>query len=159
MTNLPLDAESKIGKPQVIARLLEIDGRQVLIRLQKPFEEPPEDYTVLTTNKAGKRVIEARKAPVYTDDSWIQYGTALIVEAWSDATKSIVTTGIKKPHDKTEEEFAFGCRYMLNHSSDTEIIHILRLKRLDFQLKYQLGEDETAAILPTPPKLEKKKPT
>jgi hypothetical protein len=39
MTKLPSNPESKIGKPQVIARVINLDGMQVLVRLQKPFEE------------------------------------------------------------------------------------------------------------------------
>ena len=159
MTQIPKDSEAQIGKPQVIARLLEIDGLQCLLRLQKPFEEPPEDTTSCVIDKTGKKHIQTVKAQKYKDDEYIQYGAALIVEAWSDATKSVVTTGIKKPHDQTEEAFAFGVRYMMNHSTDTELVNILRIKRIDQQLKFQLGLDDTAVILPAPPQKELKKPT
>jgi hypothetical protein len=145
MTRVPSDPETKIGKPQVIARLVNLDGMQVLVRLQKPFEEAIEDEN---------------KKPNPKDESYIKYGTALIAEVWSDATRSVITDGIKKPYDQSEEAFQFGVRYMLNHSSDEEIAHILKLKGIHTRLRYQCGLDETSARLPKPPKrLEKKKPT
>jgi hypothetical protein len=107
MTKLPSDPELKIGKPQVIARVINLDGMQVLVRLQKPFEEAPEEDK---------------------PSSQVRYGPALIVEAWSDATKSIITEGVRKPKEQTEETFQFGVRYMMNHSSDAEIAHVLMLK-------------------------------
>ena len=145
MTRVPPDAEDKIGKPQVLARLISLDGMQVLVRLQKPFEEPPEDDN-------------AKRDP--KDESHIRYGTALIAEVWSDATKSVVTDGIKKPQDQTEEAFQFGVRYMMNHSTDAEIAHVLMLKGIHKRLRFQCGLDDTANKLPKPPKMiEKKKPT
>lgn len=145
MTRVPSDAEAQIGKPQVLARLIYLDGMQILVRLQKPFEEPPEDDD---------------KKPDPKDETHIRYGTALIFEVWSDATKSVVTDGIKKPHDQTEEAFQFGVRYMLNHSTDAEIIHVLKLKSIHKRLRFQCGMDDTDIKLPKPPKMiEKKKPT
>lgn len=161
MTRLPSNPESKIGKPQVIARLLELDGMQVLLRLQKPFEEPPEDNAVEIKIELVNGKPKATPLPIRNpnDESYIKYGTALIVEAWSESTKSVVTTGIKKPFDQTEEAFQFGVRYMLNHSTDRELINVLRIKGLDKQLKFQCGLEDTAIILPMPKRLEKKKPT
>lgn len=142
MTKVPADIESKIGTPQVIARLVDLDGMQVLVRLQKPFEEPPDE-----DNGQPK-------------GNYIRYGTALVIELWSDATKSVITDGIKKPNDQTEEAFQFGVRYMLNHSTDKEIAHVLKLKGIHTRLRYQCGLSDTAVNLPKPPKrLEKKKPT
>jgi hypothetical protein len=139
MTKLPSDPETKIGTPQVIARVIDLNGMQVLVRLQKPFEEASED------NKS---------------EEYIRYGTALIVELWSDATKSIITEGVKKPKEQTEEAFQFGVRYMMNHSSDAEIAHVLMLKGIHTRLRYQCGKSDTDVRLPKPPKrLEKKKPT
>jgi hypothetical protein len=139
MTRLPPDPETKIGTPQVIARVLELDGMQVLVRLQKPFEEALEEDS---------------------KEDYIKYGCALIVEVWSDATKCIITEGVKKPRDQTEETFQFGVRYMMNHSSDQEIAHVLMLKGIHTRLRYQCGKSDTNINLPKPPKrLEKKKPT
>jgi hypothetical protein len=160
MTRLPPNPESKIGKPQVIARLLELDGMHLLLRLQKPFEEPPEDNTIKVKIEIvdGKPKVTPIPKTNPNDESYIKYGTALIVEAWSEATKSVVTTGIKKPNDQSEEAFQFGVRYMLNHSTDRELINVLRIKGLDKQLKFQCGLDDTAVVIPTYKRLEKKKP-
>jgi len=138
MTKLPPDPEIKIGLPQVIARTIMLDGIQVLVRLQKPFEEQIEDDK---------------------NDNQIRYGTALIVEVWSDATKSVITEGVRKPKDQTEEAFQFGVRYMMNHSSDAEIAHVLMLKGIHTRLRYQTGKCDTDIKFPKPPQLEKKKPT
>jgi hypothetical protein len=138
MTKLPPDPETKIGIPQVIARTIMLDGMQVLVRLQKPFEEELEE-------DKGK--------------TQIKYGTALVVEVWSDATKSVITEGVKKPSNQTEEKFQFGVRYMLNHSSDAEIAHVLTLKGIHTRLRYQCGKCDTEIKFPKPPQLEKKKPT
>jgi hypothetical protein len=138
MSKLPSDPEKKIGSPQVIARLIIIDGMQVLVRLQKPFEEQNEDKP---------------------DEEYIHYGTALICEVWSDATKSIITEGVKRPREQTEEAFQFGVRYMMNHSSDEELIHVLKIKGVHTRLRFQCGLDDTKVVLPVPPRLEKKKPT
>lgn len=138
MTKLPPDPEVKIGTPQIIARTINLDGMQILLRIQKPFEEASED------DKS-------------TDH--IKYGTALIVEMWSDATKSVITEGIRKPQDQTEEAFQFGVRYMMNHSTDLEIAHVLILKGIHTRLRFQCGKSDTGIRLPKPPLLEKKKPT
>jgi hypothetical protein len=141
MTKLPPDPETKIGTPQVIARTLMLDGMLVLVRLQKPFEETIEDAKGNAINQ-------------------VKWGTALIVEVWSDATKSLITEGVRKPKDQTEEAFQFGVRYMMNHSSDQEIAHVLMLKGIHTRLRYQCGKSDTDIKLPKPPKqLEKKKPT
>jgi hypothetical protein len=152
MSDLPSNYEDKIGSPQVIARFVILDGAQVLLRLQKPFEEREYD----TPAKVVVRVRNG-KAMTVPDETHIKYGTVLVVETWSDATKSVVTTGINKRPDQTEENFAFGVRYMLNNSTDEEIIKVLRLKGIDKQLKFQQGPIEPN-ILPSPPK-EQKKPT
>lgn len=155
MTQLPEDYEEKIGKPQVLARVITMDGIQLLVRLQKPFEEAPyEEQPKPTQVKiiAGKPV---QVKPI--DESYLQFGTCLVVEAWCDATKSVITTGIKKPRDKTEEQFAFGVRYMLNHSTDAEIIEVLKIKGIHNQFKYQTCNKEDPKVeLPQPPKTKKK---
>lgn len=159
MPKLPKNYEELIGKPQVIARTIELDGKQVLVRLQKPFEEPAYDQslTVKVKLKDGKPVLE-QVPPKRKDDSYIVYGTVLVLEAWSDATKSVVTTGIKKTSDQTEESFSFGVRYMLNNSTDAEIVEVIKAKRLDTQLKFQCSDLDTAVKFTNPPRLEKKKP-
>jgi hypothetical protein len=159
MTQIPDDAEEKIGKPQILARTLTVDGRQILVRLQRPFEEPdyddkPKGVAVVIRYDNGTPSV----APAPKDEKHIKYGTCLIVETWCDATKTVVTTGIKRPRDQTEEAFAFGVRYMLNNASDQEIIEVLKIKRLDVQLKFQSGPDDAKLNLPKPPKT-KKKPT
>lgn len=139
MTRLPSNPEAKIGTPQVLARLINLDGMQVLVRIQKPFEEPPEDTDA---------------------EDYTQYGCALVVEVWSDATKSVITTGVRKPNKDTEEAFQFGVRFMMNHSTDEEIAHVLKHKGIHTQLRFQCGLGDTDINLPKPPKqLKKKKPT
>lgn len=148
---VPVDYEKEIGSPQVLARTMVMDGLNITVRLQKPFEEPDYDDEL-------KVVVRIRNGKAHTvkDESYIQWGTVLVVEMWSDVTKSVVTTGIRKPPDKTEEQFSFGVRYMLNHSTDEEIIKVLRIKGIDKQLKFQQGPVEQVD-LPKPPK--QKKPT
>ena len=151
MTNLPTNHEDHIGKPQVLARFIVLDGQQVLVRLQKPFEEPDYDQPKKAVIVADENGI--REVP---DESYIEFGTCLIVETWCDATKSVVTTGIKRPNELTEEAFAFGVRFMLNNASDAEIVEVIKLKKLDIQLKYQTGKDDSELKLPIPPKKKKK---
>lgn len=157
MPKLPRNHEQLIGSPQVIARLIEMDGKQLLVRLQKPFEEPTYDDTLkvkVTINKGVPKVTPVVKPP--KDDSYIRYGCALVVECWSEATKSVVTVGVKRTPQQTEEEFAFGVRYMMNHATDDEIVNVLRTKSLDIQLKYQCSDFDSAVLINSPPKLEKK---
>lgn len=153
MTTEPVIHEDKIGKPQILARFLELDGRQVLVRLQKPFEEA--EYT----DTPKRAIIKAdehgiREVP---DESHIRFGTALIVETWCDATKSVITTFIKKPNNFTEEAFSLGVRYMMNNASDSDIVEVIKLKKLDQQIKFQMGKDDSELILPVPPKTPPRK--
>lgn len=154
---LPHDYEEKIGKPQVLSRVITMDGIQLLVRLQKPFEEAP--YEEQESSKAVQvKIVNGKPVQVKPKEEYVpEFGTCLVVETWCDATKSVITTGIPKPPDKTPEQFSFGVRYMLNNSTDEEIIEVLKIKRLHLQLKYQTAsKDDIKVDLPKPPKTKKK---
>jgi hypothetical protein len=52
---------------------------------------------------------------------------------------------------------------MLNHATDDDIVEVIKLKKLDQQLKFQLSDkDDKELVLPVPPKTnppKKKKKT
>jgi hypothetical protein len=130
---IPKDYISKIGTPQKISRIIQFGDLNLLIRLQKPFEEPPdaEEMTGFIVDTEGK----ISEFEGFDGDTWMEYGTCLIIEAWSEASQSIVTQGIRKNDTQTDEEFAFGARYMLNNGTDEEWLEVITKRKLDKILK------------------------
>lgn len=157
MGKLPKNYEEKIGEKQTIARSLTMDGIDIVVRIQKPFEE--EDYELTDLKKDGLtpfKVIadskgKARLEPV-PEDYYIVWGTAFIVETWCAATKTVITADFQRGTDQTEEEFAFIVRYMLNNGSDEEIIDLIRSRGIDTQIKIQTSKAKQEPELPLPPK-------
>lgn len=134
MKKLPRNSEELIGSPQILSRTILLDGKTLLVRLQRPFFEKSEE----------------------DGPSLDFYETAICIDVWSDATKSVMTFGITKSADQTEELFTFGARCMLNNSSDKEIIEVLRIKRIDQMIKFATGSVEKTLMLPSPPNSGKK---
>lgn len=117
--------EEKIGYPQVIARILEIDGRDALVRLQVPWNGDIDE-------KTGKQLLSAP--------------TLLIIEMWSDATKSVVTSFIGKAPRATEVDFAYSVRYFMNHATDAQLLELIKTRRADLILKYTTGKLDTSVV-------------
>jgi hypothetical protein len=117
------DNERQIGYPQVIARCLEIDGRQVLVRLHKPWQGDISDIKV--------------EVPVQT---------ILIVESWSLSTKSVVSVEITRPPKVSEEQFSYGVRYMMNHASDLQLITIIKNRKAEGIIKFTCGKLDSSVL-------------
>lgn len=138
---------------QKIVRQLKLGDLDLIIRLQKPFEEPEGGAPVSVTFRINTRTGETTEIP---DESYIEYGTAIVIEAWSNVTESVVTQGITKGEHQTEAEFAFGARYMLNNGTDEEWIEVLKARKLDKVFKLACDNTECKFKEPTV-KTKKKK--
>lgn len=137
MRTPPHNAEEIIGPDQKICRFINLDGKQIIVRLQKPFDEPPDDEDEL--------------------QFWEPYGTVVVVETWSKATGTVVGIPIFKPEDQSDEFYSYAVRSMLNFASDDQILLFLRAKKIDRTLKFIANNKETQLKLPKPPKLNKDK--
>lgn len=111
---------------QKIARLINMDGIDVLIRLQKPFEEPPENVKLQLQMVNGK-------PKVYVED-WQEFGTCVIVESWSDATGCVFTHGIRKSDEQSDDQFTSAAKYLLNVGTDDQWIDVLKRRKIDKML-------------------------
>lgn len=126
------DAYIPFSNKQKIARLIEVEGVEVLIRLQKPLEEPPESVKVTFEMKDGVPTLNY-------DDSWQEFGTCVIVESWSEATGTVITQGIRKALDQSDEQFSFSARYLLNSGTDEQWVEILKARKVDKVIKMTCG--------------------
>lgn len=143
------DHEKQIGYPQVIARMVKIDGRQALFRLQKPYSEKQINLTLIYDFKTGEL-----KAKPPDKEELAEFETLLIVEMWSDATKSIVTQAITKAPHVSEDEFSYAVRYMMNKATDSELEEVAKEKRLNIVFNFTTGKDDTGPLV-TPKSDEK----
>lgn len=151
---VPKEFVSKIGTPQKLFRNITVDGIDVLIRLQKPFEEKPDEDDMAGFIMDSEGVM--RSIEEVEGDAWMEFGTCIIIEAWSDASQSIVTQGIRKSETQTDEEFAFGARYMLNNGTEEEWLDVIKKRKLDRILKIACNNKSAKYVEPTV-KLKKKK--
>lgn len=152
---IPQEYVKKIGTPQKLFRTLIVDGVEVLIRLQKPFEEKPDDDDMAGFIMDSEGVM--RELSEVEGDAWMEYGTCIIVEAWSEASQSIVTQGIRKSETQSDEEFAFGARYMLNNGTEEEWLDVIKKRKLDRVLKLACNNKSAKYIEPTVKQMKKKK--
>lgn len=152
---IPEEYLNKIGGPQKLSRTIELDGLELLLRLQKPFEEPPEDLGLPLNFELDEENNLISFDMVFQDpEDWMEFGTCLIVEAWSEATQSVITQGIRKAEHQTDEEFTFGVRYMLNRGTDEEWIEVIKNRKLDKILKVACNNE--AALYQEPKVTDKK---
>lgn len=133
--------EQVIGTPQVIARRLIIDGKEALVRLQKPYVGA-DDLWISSIGPKGNMVETKAK----TVDPYPQYGTVLIVEMWCEATKSVVTQGIMRNEFQTEAEFSRAIRGLMNKAQDDFLVEVIKAKRLHLMFNFTCGKTDTKVL-------------
>ena len=132
------DKAKKIGSPQKICRVVDLDGLEVVVRLQKPFEELAQEITMLFNLDfdVESNTFSLDSSIKQPDIEFETYGTCVVIEAWSDVTESVISHGIIASEGQTQEEFAFSVRYMMNNGSDEEWLEVLRNRGIDKVLKF-----------------------
>lgn len=111
---------AEVGKPQKISRNIKLNGLDILIRLQKPLEEPSENDP--------NNYIFTESGDSFVADIEHDYGTCIIIEAWSEATQTVMTQGIHREPEQANEDFEFAARYFLNKATDEEWLDTLNKK-------------------------------
>jgi hypothetical protein len=149
---IPNELAKTVGSPQKIVRQIKLGDLDVMIRLQKPFEEP-EDGKV----NISLRIDTKGNISEVPDESYIEFGTAIVVEAWSDVTNSVVTQGIRKSDGQTEAQFAFGAQYMMNNGTDKQWLEVLQARRIDKVLTLACCNKPIKFAEPTVKQKKKKK--
>jgi hypothetical protein len=138
----PEEHEKLIGSPQTIARFVNVDGRQALVRLQIPYLEYGEGSAPYI-NQMGPDG-KLKEGEIAENE---MFEPMMVIEMWSDATKCIVSLPITRPDNRSIKLFTYGCRYMMNHATDEDILDLIKKKNIDVMLKYTAGDIEIYKLL------------
>lgn len=107
---------------QRVARTVDLNGIPVVLRIQMPLEEDPVDVF----EQMGLSLPEGVEI-----EGFMEYDPTLVIEAWCDATQSVLSFPVTKEDSDDIEDFVTGMKFLMNGATEEQALDIIKTYGLD----------------------------